>query len=308
MALFSPRSLAAVGLVLSILFWAGNALFARAVADSIPPFALALGRWCLAFLVLLPFILRSAFRHRQALLDAGWRLPVLALFGIASYNSLLYSAAHSTEAINITLLNTCLPLVMFIGAGLLLGEWPNGRTWLGMLIALCGLLLLISRGSWQVVAALQFRPGDLLMLLAVLAWSIYSLLLRYWRTWLAPIPPLVLLGVLIGLGIPLILPFFLFELSQGATLVMTPLNLSAIGYTAIFASLVAYLCWNNGVRVLGTASAALFNYLMPVFAAFFGWLLLDEHLQAFHWYGGALILFGLLLASWRPEWSIGRRR
>ena len=293
----SSRSLATLGLLLAVLCWSGNALVARAFAGEIPPFALSFWRWCLALSLLLPFVLTPLWRHRAALRQAGWRLLVLGGLGIAGYNSMLYSAAQTTVAINITLVNTCLPLMTFIGAGLLLGEWPQRRAWWGMGLAASGLLVLISRGSWATLAALSFNRGDLIMLLAVADWALYSLLLRRWASYLLPIPALALLGMLMLLGVPLILPFYLYELSQGARFAVTPSNLGAIAYTAVFASLVAYLAWNHGVRVLGAAKAALSNYLMPVFTAVLGWLLLGEGLQPFHWLGGGLIFAGLLLGT-----------
>lgn len=293
----SSRSLAMLGLLLAVLCWSGNALVARAFAGEIPPLALSFWRWCLALSLLLPFVLVPLWRHRPQLRAAGWRLLVLGGLGIAGYNSMLYSAAQTTAAINITLVNTCLPLMTFIGAGLLLGEWPQRRAWWGMGLATIGLLVLITQGSWMTLTTLSFNRGDLIMLLAVADWALYSLLLRRWASYLLPIPPLALLGVLMLLGVPLILPFYLIELSQGARFAVTPGNLGAIAYTALFASLVAYLAWNHGVRVVGAAKAALASYLMPVFTAALGWLLLGEGLQAFHWLGGGLIFSGLLLGS-----------
>lgn len=296
--ILSPR-LAIAGLLLATLCWSGNALVARAFAGEIPPFALSFWRWLLALLLLLPFVIGPLLRHRAELRAAGWRLLVLAGLGIAAYNSLLYSAAQSTAAINITLVNTCLPLMTFIGAGLLLGEWPARRAWWGLAVAALGLLVLISQGSWASFTGLAFNPGDLIMLLAVADWALYSLLLRRWAQYLLPIPALALLGVLMLLGVPLILPFYLYELSQGAHFVASPSNLAAIAYTAVFASLLAYLAWNHGVRVVGAAKAALSNYLMPVFTAILGWLLLGEGLQGYHWLGAALIFAGLLLGNQR---------
>ena len=284
---------------MAVVCWSGNALVARAFHDEIPPLGLSFWRWVLAATLLLPIVARSIWRHRAALRAAGWRLPVLAACGIASYNSLLYTAAQSTEAINLTLVNTCLPLATFIGAGLLLGEWPLRRAWLGMVVAAVGLLYLISRGSWQVLSSLSFQRGDLIMLAAVAAWALYTLLLRRWAARL-PVPPLTLLGVLMALGIPLILPFYLLELSRVGGFPPTAGNLAAIGYTAVFASLIAYLAWNHGVSVIGASKAAMTSYLMPVITALLGWLLLDEALQTFHWIGGALIFGGLLMAT-RPS-------
>ncbi|MDA7088981.1 DMT family transporter [Pseudomonas sp. SA3-5] len=286
-----------LGLLLAVLCWSGNALVARAFAGEIPPLALSFWRWCLALTLLLPFVLAPLWRHRPQLRAAGWRLLVLGGLGIAGYNSMLYSAAQTTVAVNITLVNTCLPLMTFIGAGLLLGEWPQRRAWWGMGLAAIGLLVLITQGSWTTLTTLSFNRGDLIMLLAVADWALYSLLLRHWAKYLLPIPALALLGVLMLLGVPLILPFYLYELSQGARFAVTPSNLGAIAYTAVFASLVAYLAWNHGVRVLGAAKAALSSYLMPVCTAALGWLLLGEGLQTFHWLGGGLIFAGLLLGT-----------
>lgn len=287
------------GLLIAVLCWSGNALVGRAFHDSIPPLSLSFWRWVLATSLLLPFVAKGIWTHRATLRAAGWRLPVLAAMGIASYNSLLYTAAQSTEAINLTLVNTCLPLATFIGAGFLLGEWPLRRAWFGMAVAAGGLLYLISRGSWQTFASLSFQRGDLIMLLAVLAWALYTLLLRRWARHLL-VPPLVLLGVLMLLGLPLILPFYLLELGRVGGFALTPSNLAAIGYTAVFASLVAYVGWNHGVKIVGAGRAAMVMYLMPVFTALLGWLLLGETLRTFHWIGGALIFAGLLLAT-RPS-------
>jgi drug/metabolite transporter (DMT)-like permease len=290
---------ALAGLLLATLCWSGNALVARAFAGEIPPFTLSFWRWSLALVLLLPFVAKPLWQHRAALRAAGWRLLVLAGVGIAGFNSLLYAAAQTTAAINLSLVNTCLPLMTFIGAGLLLGEWPQRRAWLGMAVAAFGLLALISKGSWASISGLAFNQGDLIMLLAVADWALYSLLLRRWSAHLLPIPPLALLGMLMLLGVPLILPLYLYELAQGARFSLTPDNFAAIGYTAIFASLLAYLAWNHAIRVLGAAKAALSNYLMPVFTAVLGWLLLGEGLQSYHWLGAALIFTGLLLATQR---------
>lgn len=295
---------AAGGLVLSCLCWAGNALVARAVVDSIPPMALAFWRWSLALAILLPFVGRTLWLQRAVVRAAGWRLWLVSALGIACYNSLLYHAAHSTSAINITLLNTCLPLATFLGAGLLLGEWPARRAWFGMAVAAFGLLLLIGRGELATFRALDFYRGDLIMLLAVAAWALYSLLMRLWgaRLGLAPLP---LLGMMILLGLVLMLPFYLAELVRVGGFAPTPATLGAIGYTALFASLLAYLTWNHGLKVLGAARASLFSYLMPLFAALLAWLLLDERLAFYHWLGGALIFAGLLLAT-RPAPGVQR--
>ena len=288
--------LAWAGLALASLFWAGNSLVARAFTGEIPPLSLAFWRWAVALAILLPLVGPSLWQHRHSLRRAGWRLWFLAALAITTYNCLLYTAALSTAAINLSLVSTCLPLATFIGAGLLLGEWPARKAWAGLLLALLGLLWLICQGDWQVLASLSFAEGDLLMVLATLDWALYSLLLRRWREHFQ-LPPFTLLGALVLLGLLMLAPLYAWELWQGARFEPSPANLAAIGYTALFASVLAYQLWNIGLRELGPAPTAMSNYLMPVFTAILGWLLLGEHLQGYHWVGGALIVSGLLLAG-----------
>ncbi len=284
------------GLALASLFWAGNSLVARAFSGAIPPFSLAFWRWAAALMILLPLVGPSLWQHRHTLRRAGWRLWLAALLAVTLYNALLYTAALSTAAINLSLVGTCLPLATFIGAGLLLGEWPARRAWGGLLLALVGLLWLIGQGDWQVLAGLSFAQGDLLMVLATLDWALYSLLVRRWSAHFQ-LPPLTLLGALVLLGLVMLVPLYAWDLWHGRYFEASLPNLAAIGYTALFASVLAYHLWNIGLRELGAAQTAMSNYLMPVFTAALAWLLLGEGLQNYHWIGGALILGGLLLAG-----------
>lgn len=290
----SPRVLAMAGLVVCTLAWAGNALIARATAGLLPPVGLSFWRWTTALLLLLPFTARGLWRHRGEL-QAHWKqILVLAALSISSYNTLLYLAAQSTTAINITLVNTGLPVAAFLWSVVLLRQWPTRGTLTGTLLSFCGLLLILTAGDLARLTALSFNPGDLIMVVAVLAWGLYSVLLRRWPL---PIPGLTQLAAMLLAGVPLLLPFYLWEFGQRGGLPLTIHSLGAIAYTAVLASLVAYLAWNNGVHVLGPATASLFSYLMPVFAALLGVLLLGEALYWYHFVGGALTFLGLLLAT-----------
>lgn len=294
----SARHLAMAGLVLGTLAWSGNALIARASAGILPPVGLSFWRWTTALALLLPFTALGLWRHRQVLLQHRWQVLVLAALSISTYNTLLYLAAQSTTAINITLVNTGLPVAAFIWSLIILREWPTRATLLGAMLSFAGLLLILMRGEPQTVLALEFNPGDLIMVIAVLAWGLYSVLLR---RWMLPVPGLVQLAAMLLCGIPLLFPFYLWELSHTGPIALTLHAAGAIAYTAIMASLVAYLAWNNGVKVLGPGTASLFSYLMPVFTALLGVLLLGEVLHWYHLVGGMLTFLGLLLATWETR-------
>lgn len=289
--------LAYLGLALSALFWAGNAVFARASVGLIPPFALSFWRWSLALLFLLPFALPHV-RREWRLAAAHWRqLLWLALLSIGSYNTLLYLAAQSTTAVNITLVSATMPIAIVLMARVLLGQRLHAWQWAGILVALCGMAAIVLLGAPQAAMPAQLNPGDIIMVLAVLIWGLYSVLLR--RKPLA-LHPLTILLSLIVLGLPAILPFYVWELATQGPFALTSATASIILYTAIFPSLLAYLFWNHGVAVVGPSQSGMFIYLVPVFTALVAGAALGEHVQAHHLIGGALILTGLYLSTRLP--------
>ncbi|WP_185268591.1 DMT family transporter [Halopseudomonas xiamenensis] len=296
----STRQWAVIGLLTTALAWAGNALIARASAGMLPPISLSFWRWSCALLLLLPFTARGVWQHRQLLLAHWKRLVILSALSIASYNTLLYQAAQSTTAINLTLVGTGLPVAAFFWSVVLLRQWPAWTTLCGAFLGSCGLLLILAGGQPERLLMLEFNDGDLIMLAAVLSWGLYSVLLQ---RWIMPVPGLILMAAMLLCGVPLLVPFFLWELVHVGPMPLSWQAAGAVGYTAVFASLLAYVAWNNGVKVLGPATASLFSYLTPVFTALLGVLLLSEQLYWYHLAGGALTFLGLLLATRWPQVS-----
>ena len=114
-----------------------------------------------------------------------------------------------------------------------------------------------------------------------------------------PLHALTFLTAQIALGLTVILPFYLLELALGGGFEPQPRVLAVIGYVAVFPGLLAYAFWNHGVARVGPARAAMFIYLVPVFAAVLAVAFLGDRLQPFHAVGGGLSLVGLWLAT-RP--------
>jgi drug/metabolite transporter (DMT)-like permease len=288
------RALAYTALVLAALFWAGNAVLARAVVHDIRPFALAFWRWVLALLILLPFgaphLRRGARTIREQWLPLFW----LGGLSVGAYNSLLYVAAHTTTAINITLVGSTMPVAIAVLARYLLGQRAARGQLTGFLAAGAGMLVIVARGEWGVLAELAFREGDLLMVAAVLVWGIYSVLLRVWRI---AVHPVGFLTVTVVVGVLLLFPLFLWELAAHGHFAWRPVHLPLFAYLAVFPSILAFLFWNNGVAVVGPSQTGMFIYLVPVFTAALAYPLLGEALHPYHAAGGLLILCGLFLAT-----------
>lgn len=233
--------------------------------------------------------------RQWAVIRARWpALLALAGLSVGAFNTLLYLAAQSTGAINITLVNATIPIVVAVFAWLLLGERVSRIQAFGIAAALAGMLTIVARGDPGVLLAIEINAGDGIMVAAVLVWGGYSVLLRR----AAPaLPPVALLTVLVAMGLPVILPFYLWELAATGGFRLRAELLPVFLYVGVFPSVLAYLFWNHGVQSIGPTRSAVFIYLLPVFAAVMAVAFLGETLHAYHGVGGLLILVGLYMAS-----------
>ncbi|OAN43039.1 hypothetical protein A6A04_10115 [Paramagnetospirillum marisnigri] len=281
-------------LALTIVFWAGNALVGRATVGQVPPIALSFWRWAIALLIILPFTARDMIRVAP-LIRARWQVvTVMAVASVTAYNTLLYLALQTTTAINATLVATSMPVMLLILSRVWLKTPIRLAQGLGIALSLAGVLFIIGRGDPARLMGLGLAAGDLLMLAAVLSWTIYSAMLRRYPL---DVPGQTLLAVLIAIGTVFILPLYLWEIASGVTMEVTWTAATAILYTAVFPSLLAYTFWNKGVAALGAAVAGQYTYLMPLFTAVLAVALLGESFHWFHGLGGVMIFGGLWLAT-----------
>lgn len=273
------------------LCWAGNIVLARGVATFIPPVALAFWRWTVAFLILLPLTWPYVKRDWSTAL-AEWKIVVLlVLFGITGFNTLLYMAVHTTTAINGALIQTTMPAVIIVISLIIYGERISWMQAAGVILCVMGAGCVVLKGRWQAIIDMSLVKGDLLMIVAVVLYALYSALLPKRPN----MHPMSFLTVTFGVGAMGLLPLYLWEIAAVGTFTLTPAVAGSIGYVAVFPSIVAYFCWNRGVAVIGANRTGLFINLIPVFAAGLAVVLLGETLMAYHLWGMALIVAGFVL-------------
>ena len=280
-------------LVISVapLCWAGNIVLARGVTDLLPPVGFAFWRWAIAFLVLLPFTWRTA-RDDWPVVAASWKIMVLlSLLGITCFNTLLYFAVHTTTAINGALIQSTMPaFILLISIGIL-KQRVSALEFSGVAISMAGAALVVLRGDLGAVFALSPVPGDVLMVVAVALYALYSALLHR----RPPIGPFSFLTYTFGMGVCGLLPVYIWEVLRGGTIPLSPAALGSILYVAVFPSILAYLCWNRGIELLGANRGGLYINLIPVFASIMSMIWLGESLMGFHVLGMALIFGGMVL-------------
>lgn len=295
------RLTAALLLGCACLFWAGNFVLGRAAAGEVPPAGLALWRWALACLLVAPFAARPLWSARAGLARA-WRLFLaLGVLGVCGFTTLTYVALSRTEAINAALTNSLVPVAILALALALDRERPAPSQLAGLAVSVAGVAVIVARGDPAVLASLRINEGDLVMLVAVAAWALYTVLLRRVPGELRErLGPLGLLGATMAFGLPLLALCRVGELALGGLAMPTDAaSLGLVAYTAVFASLASYLCWNGGVALVGPAAAGPFLHLMPLFSAALAVPVLGETVRPFHALGLVLILAGVALAGRR---------
>jgi drug/metabolite transporter (DMT)-like permease len=161
-------------LLLPPLMWAGNAIVGRLMQGSVPPITFNLLRWVLAFLMLLP-LAAWAIGPRSPVWAHRRRFALLGLLSVALYNALQYMALKTSTPINVTLVAASMPVWMLLLGRVIYGVPVTRRAALGALLSLAGVVVVLTRGEWRQLAALQLVPGDGWMLAAAITWA------GYWR-------------------------------------------------------------------------------------------------------------------------------
>lgn len=284
-------------LTLTALFWSGNMVIGRGVRGDIPPFALAFGRWLIAFGCVLPLALPH-FKAQWPQLRAHWRtVIVLGLLGVGGYNTLAYVALQYTVATNAVLLNSFIPIATIAISWAFLGKHLRRLEAIGVLVSLFGALTIIARGEASVLAHLDLNVGDLWMLVAVVVWALYTVGLSRRP---GGVDPMLMLAAFIAVGLVALTPFWLWEMASGRFIRFHAGSLAALAYVGILPSFVGYIFYNRGVAEIGPSKASLFIHLMPVFGTLLSFLFLGEIPQGFHYAGISLIFVGIWLTMRKP--------
>ncbi|MDA0241291.1 MAG: DMT family transporter [Proteobacteria bacterium] len=282
-------------MVLTAVAWSGNTIIGRGLNDVLPPLGLAFWRW----FAVLPLFLILAWPHLRQdmpLILRHWKiLFVLSALSVSLYNSIIYIALTSTTAINAFLINTSRPIIIVMLSFAIFSERITLRQIAGLLVGLLGTAVIITRGDLAVLRTLSFNIGDIWVLVATIAWAFYTVLL--------PKKPKIhatsFMAATVTMGIPLLLPFYLWETITVKPMPLIFESIWGVAYLALIATGIAYLSYNRTVELLGANKAGLTSYLLPIFGTILAIIVLGEEPRYFHGVGFALILAGIFVATRR---------
>lgn len=288
----------------SALFWGSNFVFGRVMVETIPPLHLSLFRWTIGLLALWPFACSQLKGAGAVWRRYRWPLFWMAMTGVVGFNALTYLAVQFTSSISASLFNSVAPVFIMLLSYFFLREKIRPVQVAGVFISLIGVVWIVSRGDWGVLIALKFNVGDLIMIVAVLSWAIYSILAKRYGTVAGERGTF---WILMAVGLP-------FSLLLGAVEEMfrplpwaevTPMQWLCVFYLGIFPAVVAFLCWTRGIQIVGPAKSGAFLHLIMPFAVIIA-LFFGEMPTVAQGVGAGFVLLGVLMASNPSRKTLGR--
>jgi drug/metabolite transporter (DMT)-like permease len=287
-------------LVLTTFFWGGTFVAGKWAVGEAPPFFVATLRFAIASIVLWALV---AWQGRRA----GERFPLpetgvqwaglfsLGLTGVFLYNFAFLVGLSRTSAVNGSLIVAFNPLLTAVLSAWWLKERVSPFQAAGLLLALLGVGIVVTRGSIEVVRALSFNHGDILMLGGPIAWALYTIT---GKKVLRTFPPLVATAYASLFGTLLLLPAAALE----GSLLSGVYRLTAYGWIsvlqlALLGTVVGFVWWYDGVAELGAARASVFVNLVPIFGVLLSALILSEKLNGSQLAGGIVVVIGVALGT-----------
>ncbi len=280
-------------LAVTTLIWSGNAIASRLAIGHVSPMVLTNLRW-VGTLILMTALAAPALRREWPEIKANWKwLTVMGVVGFTGFNALFYIAALYTTAVNIGIIQGAIPVMVLAGAFLAYRTPITVLQAAGIVVAIVGIVLLAARGDLSVLTGLAFNFGDVIMLVACLGYSAYTVALRN-RPKISPQPFFLALAfVALVSSLPLVTAEVIHGTAQWPDLT----GWLIILYVSVLPGFVAQLLFMRGVELIGPGRAGLWVNLVPVWAAILGPLILGEVFAWYHAVALVLVLGGIAIAE-----------
>lgn len=244
--------------------------------------------------MLLPFGLRPLCQDFKVIRANLGYLCVTAFLLVTVFNTLIYIAAHTSKAVTLSLIAASSPVFIVVFAHIFLKTPLSLSKIIGLVAATFGVACLVTEGDLYQLVNLGVSEGDIWMILAAAIFGIYSILVRFKPSDLGSV---AFLSSTLLLGLGFLVPWLLWELHGVESVRLSSNVIAAILYLGVGPSLIAFLCWNRAIMLIGPVHSAFVYYSLPVFSAIEGVILLGEPVHAVDLISGALIIIGVIIAT-----------
>jgi drug/metabolite transporter (DMT)-like permease len=260
------RNTRAAGLlVFTTLAWGAMFAVAKSALGALDAFWLSAYRYVPASLLMLVILRIVEGRRALSTEGAGVRLWLYGSLGFAGFSILGFLGLTRSRPEHAAIIVALMPLITAMINWIVRGQRPGALTWGATLVALAGVVLVITHGHPH-LAAEGTLYADLMVLAGVICWVGYTMAasslprfsaLRYTTHSMAlgslTIVAVTIAATLAGFAHP----------PASAVVASVPFE---IGYLSLVGGVLAVLAWNAGIGVLGPANGVLFINLVPVTA------------------------------------------
>jgi len=281
-------------MVLTAFFWAGAFIAGKLSAPFIPPFTLTFLRFSVATLVLYGII---KYRKESIYILKKEDIPFFlftGLVGMFGYHILFFSALRLTTAISSSIIGATNPIITTILSIIFLKDKITKKRLFGIILSFTGVFLTITNADINILTTLSFNKGDLLMLVAVLMWSSYSVFSK----WVMPrYSPITLTFYSFLFCTIFLIPFVIYE--HPWTLISSIPYYSYIAsiYMSIFASVIGYLVQQISIKEIGPSKTSIFINLVPIFSIVLSVSILGETISSIKLLTALLIIAGVYICQ-----------
>lgn len=277
------------------LCWSGSWTAGKLGVGAVPPIELSAIRFALAGLLMLAI----AGATRSSLGLVRWKLLLVAsFFGIFAYNALVFVGLTLGPASDGALIVPTLNPVLTVMFATVLGERLTRNTLAGVALATVGTFVVVVGAQTGAALSGQRLIGDLLMLGGAACWSVYATLGAITTR---SGSPLGVTAVACLAGSAMLFPFGFLEHGYRDVPAWPIGAWLDVAYLVVFATIVGFVLFYWAVRRFGAGLASMVSYLVPMFALVQAVVLLNEHPTPVEIVGGAIILLGVRLATWRAR-------
>ncbi|MDP8918015.1 MAG: DMT family transporter [Pseudomonadota bacterium] len=282
-------------LTLTTLMWGGNAIAGRLAVGEVSPMVLTCLRWVIVVTIMLPLVGRQVAAEWPKIKERWLFTILMGTFGFTGFNALFYAAAHYTTAVNLTIFQGSIPVLVLLGTVLFFGARVIPLQIIGMIVTILGVILVSVKADLEILKTLALNIGDVWTLIACVFYAAYTLGLRHRPA----IPGFVFFAALAAVAFASSLPLLWLEIARGTAQLPTLKGWIILLYVGLLPSLLSQVFFMRGVELIGPARAGLFVNLVPIFGALLAVVLLGEPFALYHALGLVLVLGGIWLSERR---------
>ena len=270
--------------------WASSYPLGRMLGEYEVPSVVVFCRLVVAFLFLIGF---ARFRGELKWRISGQQLALFFLLGFCGFcvhNYLMFKALEHIQASTGAVINGAIPLIVVLLDFLVFRKTINRIAFIGILIGIVGTAIVVSHGDIAAVIERGLGFGELLFLVAITGWAVYSIAAR---PLFATVSPIMITAYTCLTGAVLLAPAAITTMPLAGPLFADWQLLGAAILQAVFVVGIGFLWFYEGVKNIGPARTSVYINLIPIFAIILSAITIGEKPHASLYVGGALTLIGL---------------